>query len=112
MKQALLQGSNEDALGVPRLQVLRLEGSSKGSNTKEEQQALVDSGATHAMRPPSSNKEWSEAASVAVQLAGSQTTDLKMSNKGTQFLELWSNLRERLEWACSPFKASHPVRCS
>ena len=33
--------------------------------------ALADSGATHALRPPRSNREWYESATVDVQLAGS-----------------------------------------
>ena len=44
---------------------------------------MADSGATHALRPPKSNQEWVEAASVPVQLAGSQETILKISSGGS-----------------------------
>ena len=52
----------------------------------EEGDALMDSGATHALRPPASCVEWDSSTTVAVQLAGSQTTDLKMSAKGSLLL--------------------------
>ena len=53
------------------------------SSKKQEESALADSGATHALRPPKSNQEWVEAASVPVQLAGSQETILKISSGGS-----------------------------
>ena len=62
------------------MKVLSVATEPRGSGQGDE--ALVDSGATHSMRPPVSNKEWSEAAQVGVKLAGSQATTLRMSPGG------------------------------
>ena len=64
----------------PSMKVLSVATEPRGSGQGDE--ALVDSGATHSMRPPVSNKEWSEAAQVGVKLAGSQATTLRMSPGG------------------------------
>ena len=69
-------GGSSAALNVMQLETGR-------SRTGAEKDALADSGATHALRPPKSKEEWTEAATVSVKLAGSQETTLKLSPGGS-----------------------------
>ena len=45
--------------------------------------ALIDSGATHALRKANSQEEWSEASPVIVNLAGGESVGLRMNTAGT-----------------------------
>ena len=72
---------NTQQRNSPSLNVLQL--GTTSSSKKQEESALADSGATHALRPPKSSQEWVEAVSVPVQLAGSQETILKISSGGS-----------------------------
>ena len=125
-----LQPSDSGSQPSASLRVLSV-GEVKGSDAKvgvgEEGDALLDSGATHALRPPNSGVEWDSSTTVAVQLAGSQTTDLKMSAKGSLLLpeersgsrpeaprvivplgQIIQKLGYRLEWTASVCRLISP----
>ena len=76
--------------------------------------ALVDSGATHALRAASSEAEWASAQPVVVSLAGSETSAMRLSAAGTLLLPPTSSaqtivplgsviqqLGYRLDWTAS-----------
>ena len=55
--------------------------------------ALLDSGATHFLRPASTRQEWEEAEEVRVQLAGTHTLLMRMTSTGTLLMP-YGNKRE------------------
>ena len=48
--------------------------------------ALLDSGATHAMRQARDEEEWEAASEVQVSLAGDTTTTMRLTSSGTLLL--------------------------
>ena len=62
------------------------EGSSVDSSVGLRFVALVDSGATHALRPAVNDSEWSSASPVLVSLAGKETSAMRSSPSGTLLL--------------------------
>ena len=90
----------------------------------ESASALLDSGATHALRPSVSQREWQSASEVQVQLAGDQTGVFRMSDRGTLLNEpaspsqnsqvivplgpLIEKLGYRLSWSRSVCKLQSP----
>ena len=110
----------------PKLNVMRtalMEEASFQEKT-DSPSALLDSGATHALRPSVSQREWQSASEVQVQWAGDQTGMFRMSDRGTLLNEpssptqnsqvivplgpLIEKLGYRLSWSRSVCKLQSP----
>eukprot|EP00439_Symbiodinium_sp_Y106_P004177 s9189_g1.t1 len=110
----------------PKLNVMRTALMEEASFQEETDSpsALLDSGATHALRPSVSQREWQSASEVQVQLAGDQTGMFRMSDRGTSLNEpssptqnsqvivplgpLIEKLGYRLSWSRSVCKLQSP----
>ena len=74
------------------------EGSSVDSSVGLRFVALVDSRATHALRPAFNDSEWSSASPVLVSLAGKETSAMRISPSGTLLLPPSSNAQTIVPW--------------
>ena len=77
-------GEEKPARSSPETSVLHVQSLEVGDGG--ELLALVDSGATHAMRAASSQEEWEQATQVVVSLAGENTTSMRLTASGTLLL--------------------------
>ncbi|CAE7238296.1 unnamed protein product [Symbiodinium sp. CCMP2592] len=96
--EALLQAAAkvagaEAATRGPSLNVIKLKQqcAMNGVDGGDQMYALVDSGATHALRRARSEEEWREADPVTVNLAGGQSIFLKMNKAGTILVPITSS---------------------
>ena len=79
---AKVAGAKPASSKTPTINVLAIRQGGYGDEM-DNTYALVDSGATHALRQAASTEEWSQASPVRVNLAGGETVDLRMNTAGT-----------------------------
>ena len=79
---AKVAGASPSTAKAPSINVMAIRQRQWG-NELGSSYALVDSGATHALRRASTIDEWEQASPVVVRLAGGESVSLKMNNGGT-----------------------------
>ena len=90
---------------------------------KQESMGLLDSGATHPLRPPKKEENLEQLQKVEVTLAGGQEVQMRISQGGCIVGEdvtepivplgmLTENLKRKLTWSSSGVKLTHPRRGS
>ena len=87
---AKVAGATQSAAKAPSINVMAIRGGGSGVEQRSSF-ALLDSGATHALRRAQSEEEWAAAAPVTVNLAGGEAVSLKMNSGGTILVPITSS---------------------